>query len=135
MQKRALKKCGNNIIFAGHRSDILEIYPDLDIAVHPSRSENFGGSMESLSKGVPTITTDVGGFPELIKEGVTGYMVKAGKPKELADKILYVAEHYGEAKEIALNGQRFITGINNELSLKQITGIYETILKSSGDSK
>lgn len=128
MKKRALKTCGQTIQFTGFREDILELYPDLDIAVHPSRSENFGGAMESLSKGIPTITSDVGGFPEIIIDGVTGYMVKAGNHTDLANKILYVAKHYEEAKKVTIQGQKLILSMNNELSTKQIMGIYNALI-------
>lgn len=135
MKKRAQKKCGNSIIFTGHRNDILNIYPDLDIAVHPSRSENYGGCGESLSKGIPTITTDVGGFPDLIKDGVTGYMVKAGAPQELAKKIIYVAEHYEEATKVAKNGQKLIVAINTDLTSNQVIRIYKEILNQLKSSR
>jgi glycosyltransferase involved in cell wall biosynthesis len=65
------KKCGERALFLGTRQDVPELYPDLDVVVHPSHSENLGGAGESLLAAVPTIATDVGGFPDLVKPGET----------------------------------------------------------------
>ena len=85
MQAYARANNDARVTFLGTRRDIAAIYADLDIAVHPSLSENLGGAAESLLFGVPTVTTDVGGFPDLIADGVTGRMVPPRDPASLAD--------------------------------------------------
>lgn len=127
--KKARRKCGKDIIFTGFRNDILEIYPDLDLVVHPSRSENYGGCGESLSMAVPTLTSDVGGFPDFIKEKKTGYMFRVGKPKELEKKMEYIINNYEEAKQTAKEGQKFIITINSELSANQAFDMYKEIIR------
>ena len=129
LKKRAQKKCGQDIIFTGFRKDILEIYPDLDLVVHPSRSENYGGCGESLSMAVPTLTSNIGGFPDFIKEGKTGYKFDVGKPKELEKKMEYIIKNYDEAKKTAKEGQKFIVTINSELSASQALQMYKDIIK------
>jgi glycosyltransferase involved in cell wall biosynthesis len=128
LMKMAKKKCGDNLIFTGFHTDLSTIYPDLDLAVHPSRSENYGGCCESISYGVPTLTTDVGGFPDFIKDKKTGYMVPAANPIKLAKKMEYVIKNYDKAKQVTVNGQNLIKTINSELSAKQAFYMYETIL-------
>ncbi len=129
IKKRAMKKCGNDVIFTGFKENIIELYKDLDLVIHPSRSENYGGCGESLAVAVPTITSNIGGFPDFIKEGQTGYLFKVKDTKNLADKMEYVMEHYDEAKETAINGQKFIVNINSKLSAEQALDIYNKILE------
>ena len=126
--KYANKKC-KNIIFTGHQENILDIYPNIDLAIHPSRSENYGGCVESLLNLVPTITSDAGGFPELIKEGKTGYLFKKGDYKELAEKIEYVICNYEKAKKTTIEGQKVALSFNPTASAKQIYIPYERIMK------
>jgi len=99
----------NIIFFTGHRDDVPEIYPDLDIAVHPSLlSENLGGAVESLLAEVPTIASDVGGLPEAVIDGVTGLIFPRGNSSELAKRIIWMLENKEKAKKLAAEGRKRI---------------------------
>lgn len=80
-------KCGDRLFFLGTRSDVPALYGDMDLVVHPSHSENLGGAGESLLLRVPTITSNVGGFPDIVKDGETGLSVPPKEPLLLADAI------------------------------------------------
>ncbi|MGN1010870.1 MAG: glycosyltransferase family 4 protein, partial [Clostridia bacterium] len=81
------KRCGERLRFLGTRKDVFDLYGDMDIAVHPSHSENLGGAAESMLLEVPTIATDVGGFPDLVKHEETGLLVPPKNPNALAEAI------------------------------------------------
>lgn len=130
VERMANRYCGNDIYFTGFRQDIKEIYPDFDLVVHPSRSENHGGAGESIALGVPTLTSDTGGFPDIIKEGQTGYMFKTGNYKDMAYKMKYIIENYDEAKKVTRQGQKYVSSINSKLSATQIKDIYNKIIES-----
>ena len=102
----AKDKCGDRIIFLGTRNDIGDIYADFDVAVHPSHSENVGGAVESLLAGVPTVATRVGGFPDLVREGDTGWLVPPKEPGSLASAILMCLRERAEARKRAQSGQK-----------------------------
>jgi len=93
VKQYAQDKVGSHCVFLGYRNDVATLYPQFDLAVHPSHSENVGGAVESMYAGVATLSTDVGGFPDLVKDGVTGYMAKAKDPQSLADKIIAAIEN------------------------------------------
>ena len=95
-----------HIVFLGTRRDVSAVYADLAVAVHPSLSENLGGAAESMLLGRPTVTTSVGGFPDLIVEGVTGYMVPPRNPQALAGAIARMLDDPGAASEVAAAGQQ-----------------------------
>lgn len=92
-------------IFLGTRNDVPDLYLDFDLAVHPSHSENVGGAVESFIMGVPTIATKVGGFPDIVIPGVTGWLVPPKSPAKLAEAILEALSEPVRAKEMALRGQ------------------------------
>jgi len=73
--------------FLGHRNDVQKLYRNFTISVHPSHSENVGGAVESLLCASPTICTNIGGFPDLIKENETGWLCPPKDPKALAVSI------------------------------------------------
>lgn len=118
---------GDKIIFTGFRSDIYDIYPEINLVVHPSHSENLGGAAESLMLAVPTISSDVGGFPDIVIPGETGCLVKAKNPEDLAEKIDWALSHPAEMKSMAEKGQEIV---NNLLALDNTaTAIHEIYKK------
>jgi glycosyltransferase involved in cell wall biosynthesis len=86
------------------------------VAVHPSHSENVGGAEESLLLGVPTIATNVGGFPDLVRPGQTGWLVPPADPPKLAEAIEQALGDRAAARAGAVRGQalaREMLDVNN----------------------
>lgn len=125
----ARQQCGDRIRLLGTRHDVPELYADIDIAVHPSHSENVGGAVESCLLGVPTVATRVGGFPDLIQDGVTGWLVPPRDPEALANAILDGLKNREEAQRRALAGQRLTRQLFDvRRTGAEIRHIYGTIL-------
>lgn len=60
----------------------------LDVLVVPSLNEAVGiSAIEAQAEGVSVVATNVGGLPEIIKDGVTGMLVPPADPKALADAV------------------------------------------------
>lgn len=129
VQMYGRKQCGDSIVFLGTRHDVPDLYPDLDVVVHPSHSENVGGAVESLLAGVPTIATNVGGFPDLIHHGETGWLVPPRDPAQLAQTILNVLHAPEYARQIGLQGQAYARKLFDVRATAQdIVQIYSTVL-------
>lgn len=109
--KYANKVCPDGIIFTGFRNDIKEIYREFDLVIHPSHSENLGGAAESLAAGVPTISTNVGGFPDIVIDGITGYTVDKKSPEKLAMKISHSLKNIEIIKKMSSVGQKRVMNL------------------------
>jgi glycosyltransferase involved in cell wall biosynthesis len=121
--------CGGYLTFLGTRSDVPVIYPDLDLAVVPSHSENCGGALEALLSGVPVVSTTVGGLPDLVKDGKTGWLVPPRNPEALARAILGALQNAGEAHRRALEGRKLARSLFDiEKTGREVNGIYKEIL-------
>ena len=73
----------------GYRSDVPEILIGSDVFVLASKYEGYPiAVMEALSVGLPVVSTDVGGVPETVTEGVEGFLVPPGDPEALAAALL-----------------------------------------------
>lgn len=130
LKKYAIKKLGKNVIFTGFRTDLKQIYRELAIAVHPSHSENLGGAAESLAAGVPTIATNIGGFPDIIINGKTGLLVEKASPKLLAEAIDNMLNNYANAKNMAMNGKKYVGELLDiEKTCNDIYEFYKDILE------
>lgn len=83
-------KVDQNFDFAGWHSqaDLLDYYQKASIFVMPSLTEALGVTfLEAMAAGVPVIGTNVGGIPEIIKDGVNGLLVPVASPSSIADAI------------------------------------------------
>jgi glycosyltransferase involved in cell wall biosynthesis len=73
------------VIFAGFRSDSEALMKQFDIFCLPSLSEGLSSAiMAAMANCLPVVSTSVGGIPELVTDGVTGYLVTPDSPDELA---------------------------------------------------
>ena len=81
------------IVYAGFRKDVTAIVGKTDIAVMPTveREGLAKAVIEAQSLGVPAIVTDVGGLPEIVRDGETGLVVSPRDARALADAILALA--------------------------------------------
>ncbi len=123
------KKLGDRVFFLGTRSDVTRLYSGFDMAVHPSHSENVGGAVESLLMKIPTITTNVGGFPDLIKHRQTGLLAKAKNPRDLAQKMICYLENPGLAEKNSCRGYAYTRQLFDvKRTAGEIKKIYEKIL-------
>lgn len=127
------RACGAALTFLGTRDDVAELYPDLDLAVIPSHSENLGASAEALLSGVPVMATNVGGLPDLVHDSdvspKTGWLVTPKSPKQLAEAILHAVANKDEARRRAREGQALARRLLDvEITGREIATIYESIL-------
>jgi glycosyltransferase involved in cell wall biosynthesis len=121
--------CNGFLTFLGTRSDVPAIYPDLDLAVVPSHSENCGGAVEPLLSSVPVVATRVGGLPDLIQDPRTGWLVPPRNPEALAQAILDALGNPGEAQRRAMEGRTLAKNLFDvERVGREVAGIYEKIL-------
>jgi glycosyltransferase involved in cell wall biosynthesis len=80
---------GDRVAFLGFRNDIPSLLAASDALVMASRYEGMPNAvMEAFAAGLPVVGTDVGGTPELVHDGVNGYLVPAANPRALATAML-----------------------------------------------
>lgn len=124
------RNCPKGIVFLGTRHDVPLLYPDFTVAVHPSHSENVGGAAESLLYGIPTIATDVGGFPDVVQPGRTGMLVKPKSPPALAEAILLALADMDASATLARAGRRLVQDtLDVRNNARQVYSAYDTILR------
>ena len=75
------------VLFAGFKPDIHRYYAIMDVSALTSFSEGLSITLlESMRCGVPVVATRVGGNPEVVVDGVTGYLVPPGDVSSFASK-------------------------------------------------
>lgn len=124
-------RLGAAAVFLGTRRDIATLYADLDVVVHPSHSENVGGAAESLLLAVPTISTNVGGFPDVVIPGETGWLVPPRSPSQLAAAISAALSDPAHAHRLAAQGQQRVRHLFDvRRTAREIHDIYTTVRRA-----
>ena len=81
------------VVFAGYKKEIHRYYEIMDISVLTSFSEGLSLTLlESMGYGIPIVATRVGGNPELVVEGETGYLVPVKDNGTLVDRIVVLLQ-------------------------------------------
>ncbi|MCW5890548.1 MAG: glycosyltransferase family 4 protein [bacterium] len=126
---RALAAGCDAIRFVGARDDVAAVYRDLDVAVHPSLSENHGGAVESLASCCPTVATCVGGLPEIVRHGDTGWLVPPRAPDQLASAIQQALADPVEAQRRARVGQTLVRArFDVTRTAAEVAAVYAQVL-------
>jgi glycosyltransferase involved in cell wall biosynthesis len=76
---------GDRVTFLGERPDIERLLPAMDVFVLSSREEGIPNALlEAMAAGRPSVATAVGGTPEVLEDGVTGWLVPPSDPQALS---------------------------------------------------
>jgi len=122
-----------NVIFVGEQDNIQEMLQISDLFVLSSlfREGLSIALIEAIAMGLPVITTNIGGNPEIIKDGVNGFLVPPGDADRLAHAIEILVSD-PELRELMGRQGRKIYEQKFTLSrmIKQIETLYDQLLAS-----
>ena len=105
---RQIAACGleGKFILAGFRPDLDQFLPHLDLFVQSSLTEGLPNViLESQAAGVPVVATSVGGTPEVIEDGLTGYLVEPRNAHALAKRIADMLADPARRREMGAHGR------------------------------
>ena len=114
-----------HIKFLGFRNDVKELLKIMDVFVLCSLSEGLPLSLiEAMASKVPVVCTNVGGIPEVIEDGINGFLVPVANSIILAEKIIYLLKNKTLSNNFTLYGYQ---KIKQQFSLQSMLDKYAEI--------
>jgi len=96
-----------DVIFLGKQDDVESLLAVADLLLLPSADEAFGlAALEGLSCGVPVVATNVGGVPEVVEDGKSGFLLPVGDVGGMADAALALLADAARYAEFRLAARR-----------------------------
>jgi glycosyltransferase involved in cell wall biosynthesis len=119
------------VVFTGHVSDMAAVYNGLSVVLSASTSPEPLGTViiEAMTMARPIIAPDHGGATEMIEDGVTGLLFRAGDAQSLAEKIALLHDDptLGETLGLAARQHALKTFAVAE-HVTQVQNVYEQLL-------
>ncbi len=117
-----------HVRFLGKQSELAALLAASDIFLIPSGNESFGlSALEAMACGVPVISSDVGGLPEVNVHGETGYVVPMGNIEVLAQRIRELLENEPLRKQM---GNASLVRATTMFSIENLIPSYEDLYES-----
>ncbi len=116
-----------HVVFTGFRTDIAELNAMFDLSILISDFEGMGRVLlEAMVMGKPVVATNVGGIPDVVVDGKTGYLVAPGDPPALAEAVLKLALDPQLRSSMGAAGQQRITEqFSAATMVRKIVEVYE----------
>jgi glycosyltransferase involved in cell wall biosynthesis len=134
-QLAAREGVADRVSWLGEREDVPALVRALDMLLLPSWEEPFGRAvLEAMALEVPVIATDVGGPPEIVREGRDGLLLPPREPARWASAIARLVEDPGLAGQMGRAGRERVQQLfTTERHARATLDVYErAIAKSQG---
>ena len=114
----------SKVIFFGNSNEIDKILCYTDLFLLPSETESFGlAALEAMSCGVPVISSNSGGLPEVNKNGITGYLSNVGDVESMSKNAISILSDDEKLLKFKQNALKEAS----KFDIKNILPIYEDL--------
>lgn len=125
---RELKLC-NRIHFVGKVRSTERVLEISDLFLLPSETESFGlVALEAMAKGVPIISSNTGGIPEVNIHSETGYLSDVGDVNDMAKNALELLKNKEKYHEFSINALNRAKKFDLDTILQQYVEVYESLI-------
>ena len=132
LRSRVLElRADDRVKFFGWRDDIETIMQIIDLLVLPSLNEGMGRVVvEAMAAGKPVVASNVGGIPDLVVHGQTGFLVPPADEDALAEAIAHLVNDPEQAKKMGVLGRLHSHRFSLAAMIEKLDAIYEDLIYS-----
>ncbi|NOZ63406.1 MAG: glycosyltransferase family 4 protein [Caldiserica bacterium] len=128
MEKAKSLSLSSCCMFLSSATPVQKVFSSLDVFVLPSLNEGMGRVLvEAMATGLPIVASRVGGVPELVRNGINGYLVPPGDEDALAASITSLLKEPALASRMGEKGKEMSKKFSAQRMLAQIESLYKEL--------
>jgi len=117
------------VSFLGADLDVETLLPQLDLFLLPSEQESFGlAALEAMACGVPVIATQVGGLPELVEDGKSGYLLPLRDVEAMSARAIELLSNPQHHRELKIGARRRAEQFDRASTIDRYEAYYAKVL-------
>ncbi|SRR5712692_9620457 len=117
----------SSVEWLGYREDPSDLYRQMTVLLIPSRSEGLPNvALEAMAHGIPVVASAVGGVPEVVSDGATGFLASAEDAGRLAAAVVQLLQDAALRRQFGQQARKDVTSLFSlDARLRALAGIYE----------
>ncbi len=121
----------HKVVFVGNSNEIDRILCFSDLFLLPSETESFGlSALEAMASGVPVISSDAGGIPEVNLNGFSGYLSPVGDVENMSKNAISILQNEETLRLFKANAKKQASNFGISQIVPQYEAVYQKALKS-----
>jgi glycosyltransferase involved in cell wall biosynthesis len=130
-----LRRAQGRAQLCGIIEDLGEFFSALDLFVMPSKCEGLGSSaLLAMAFGLPVVASSVGGLPEIVEEGKTGWLVPPDSAPELAGAIILAVNDPARRREFGSNARERARQFAADIMGERTEALYRRLLAAAHEA-
>lgn len=123
---------GHRVVFTGFIPEVKNYLQELDLFLFTSTNEGLGTSLlDAFASGVPVVTTEAGGIPEIVQHEETGLLAPVGDASLLASHIQRLWRDTEFRHQLAQRALAFVQGFDKDITAQKTLQIYKEVLQET----
>jgi glycosyltransferase involved in cell wall biosynthesis len=123
----------DSVRLLGYVESLADFCAGLDLFILPSKAEGLGSSaLVAMAHGLAVVASRVGGVPEIVEDGKTGWLVEPGSPAALAEAVARAASEPERLGQMGLAGREKAKSYSSDIMVERTESLYDRLFRAGG---